>query len=130
MPPFLPSGKCSEKIPDMPIKHKIVEFQEELTVKRYEREIINAVWRFAVKIPGNDPELWRKDEFGAWIHRLDYGNRRSQFGWEISETGSGHSISPLLALRPLQWQNATDVVQAIRESRVTADGLQNVRELL
>ncbi|MEM9481860.1 MAG: hypothetical protein AAGA58_19595 [Verrucomicrobiota bacterium] len=114
----------------MPIHQKIIEFPQELTVKRYDREVIDAVWRFAAKITGNDPELWRKDEFGAWIYRLDYGNRRSQFGWEISETGSGQAISPLLALRPLQWQNATDVVQATRESRVTADGLQNVRELL
>ena len=114
----------------MPIKQKIAELLPEPTVRRYEREVIDAVWRFAAKIPGNDPELWRKDEFGAWIYRLDYGNRRSQFGWEISETQSGVAISPLLGLRPLQWQNALDVVLAIRESRVTADGLQNVRELL
>ena len=114
----------------MPIRQKIIEFPSELGGSRYEREVVDAVWRFAVKVEGNDPELWRKDEFGAWIYRLDYGNRRSQFGWEITENGSGRAISPLLGLRPAQWQNAIDVVQAMRESRVTADGLQNARELL
>ncbi len=64
----------------------------------YSRELIDAVWQEADGIEGNDPELWRKDEFGAWIYRLDYGRYGSNFGWHIEPRGRD--------LRPLHWQNA------------------------
>ena len=35
----------------------------------YDREVVERVWGYAQVIPGNDPAVWRKDEFGAWIHR-------------------------------------------------------------
>ena len=47
----------------------------------YDREVIDRVWRQAGEIAGNDSALWRKDECGAWIYRLDYGRRHSDFGW-------------------------------------------------
>ncbi|RFC48364.1 MAG: hypothetical protein DVB23_000594 [Verrucomicrobia bacterium] len=64
----------------------------------YSRELIDAIWREADGIEGNDPELWRKDEYGAWIYRLDYGRPGSNFGWQIAPRGRD--------LRPLHWQNA------------------------
>ena len=98
----------------------------------YDREIVTRVWQFARIIPGNDSELWRKDEFGAWIHRLDYGNRHSQFGWEIANASLGRHAreTGLHALHPLHWQNYLDEAAARRESRITADGLRNIRRLL
>jgi hypothetical protein len=57
---------------------------------RYEREVVDHVWSLGQTVQGNDDALWRKDEHGAWMHRLEYGNRNSQFGWEIfdpSEAG-------------------------------------------
>ena len=96
----------------------------------YEREIVNRVWRFASMVEGNDPELWRKDEFGAWIHRLDYGRRNSEFGWQICDTSGGNSTTGIAALRPMQWQNYVDQVAAATQCRMTADGLRNVRKLL
>ena len=47
------------------------------TVEGYDAEIVRRVWGLAQVIQGNDPEVWRKDEFGAWIHRADYRNRHS-----------------------------------------------------
>ena len=47
----------------------------------YDAEVIRRVWSLAQVVPGNDPEVWRKDEFGAWIHRREYRNRHSEFGW-------------------------------------------------
>ncbi len=98
--------------------------------RAYERELVDRVWQCAQSIPGNDPELWRKDECGAWMHRLDYANRRSQFGWEVCDASLGRGSSGVAALRPLQWQNYLDQVAADTQSRVTADGLRNVRRLI
>lgn len=71
----------------------------------YERELIQSVWEFAEIIPGNDPEIWRKDEFGDWIYRFDYGRRSSEFGWEIFDPGVGRHAQGVYAMRPMQWQS-------------------------
>ncbi|MGY8691180.1 MAG: hypothetical protein ACKVHP_26000, partial [Verrucomicrobiales bacterium] len=83
-------------------------------------------WENGEIVSGNDAALWRKDEFGAWIHRLEYGNRRSNYGWEILDP-PGNSFG---ILRPLQWQNYVDQVAAHTQSRMTAAGLHNTRRLL
>jgi len=54
----------------------------------YSSEIVQSVWETAQVVPGNDPQVWRRDESGAWIHRLAYRNRRSEFGWEIADMGT------------------------------------------
>ncbi|MGI9240357.1 MAG: hypothetical protein ACR2RV_06120 [Verrucomicrobiales bacterium] len=95
----------------------------------YDREIVARVWKFASTVEGNDPELWRKDEFGAWIQRLDYGNRHSEFGWEVCDTSLGRGEGGIVALRPMQWQNYVDHVAAVTQSKITADGLRNIRRL-
>ena len=100
------------------------------TFPGYDREIVNRVWLFAQPVDGNDDALWRKDEHGAWINRLDYRNRHSQFGWEIADsthTRRGHGIT---SLRPLQWENYLDFRAAESRSQITADGLNNTRRLL
>lgn len=96
----------------------------------YERGVIDTVWNYAAVIVGNDPDLWRKDESGAWIHRHDYGRRRSEFGWEICDLNPGRGGGGVAALRPMQWQNYLDQIAAMTQSRVTADGLRNARKLL
>ncbi|MEM8955714.1 MAG: hypothetical protein AAGD22_16290 [Verrucomicrobiota bacterium] len=99
---------------------------------RYDKEVVDRIWSFGKIVIGNDPALWRKDEFNAWIHRLDYGNRHSQFGWEIADGSLGRSPEDqgIAALRPLHWQNYLDESSAHYQSRITADGLQNTRQLL
>ncbi len=96
----------------------------------YDREVVARAWARAEAVPGNDDELWRKDERGAWIYRLDYGRRSSSFGWEIFDASLGRGEGGVSALRPLQWQNYLDAMAAETQSRVTADGLRNVRRLL
>jgi hypothetical protein len=97
----------------------------------YDRSVVDHVWSLAQAIPGNDPAVWRKDEHGAWIHRQDYRNRHSQFGWEIAEHGFYLRRAGVEALRPLHWQNYVDFMIASRSNAViTADGLKNVRKLL
>ncbi|MBP7948392.1 MAG: hypothetical protein KA004_01965 [Verrucomicrobiales bacterium] len=96
----------------------------------YDRTVVDAVWANAQPVVGNDAALWRKDECGAWIHRLEYGSRSSQFGWEIYDPNLAPSQFGLAALRPLQWQNYLDKVAFENAFRMTADGLRNVRRLL
>lgn len=97
----------------------------------YDREVVDRVWSFAQVIHGNDPAVWRKDEHGAWMNRLDYRNRGSEFGWEIADSGFTMRASGVEALRPMQWQNYLDFMVASRRGAVvTADGLRNVRRLL
>lgn len=96
----------------------------------YAPEVIDHVWRSAQVIVGNDPAIWRKDMHGAWIHRLAYRNRHSDFGWEIADCAYTLRAFGLAALRPMQWQNHLDFLVASRGSHVTADGLRNARRLL
>lgn len=61
------------------------------------------VWRKGHPIPGYDPAIWRRDDFGNAIRYADHGDRRSQYGWEIDHRfpsalgGVDHSSN----LRPL-----------------------------
>ena len=71
----------------------------------YEREVIASVWECAETVPGTDSVIWRKDEYGAWIHRADYGRRTSEFGWEIFDPGVGRHHRGVFAMRPMQWQS-------------------------
>ena len=76
--------------------------------RNYDREIIENVWEFAEIVTGVDPVLWRKDEFGEWIHRPDYGKRESKFGWEIFDPGIGRHNQGVYAMRPMQWESYVD----------------------
>lgn len=96
----------------------------------YDSEVVERVWQSARIVPGNDPAIWRKDEHGAWIHRLAYRNRHSEFGWEIADCAFTLPGGGMAALRPAQWQNYLDFLVASRHSVVTADGLRNARRLL
>lgn len=73
--------------------------------QRYDQEILSSVWEYAEKVLGNDAALWRKDEFGNWIYRLDYGNRNSEFGWEVFDPGIGRYHQGIYVTRPMQWQS-------------------------
>ncbi|MEP1573630.1 HNH endonuclease signature motif containing protein [Roseibium album] len=42
-----------------------------------------AVWDKGYPVPGYDSALIRKDDFGYWMKYNEYGNRNSDYGWEI-----------------------------------------------
>jgi len=65
----------------------------------------DVVWPKGRTIPGWSPLIWRWDDFGRVIRYGDYGNRRSQFGWEIDHVtplSQGGNDDPS-NLRPLHW---------------------------
>ena len=88
-------------------------------------EEIRAVWNKGKVTTNNDPNVWRKDQCDAWINRNQYGNRDSNYGWEIDHINpnGGDNIANL---RPLHWKNNL----AQREGRlrcvITANGSENV----
>lgn len=131
-PPRHPgAGGLEKRPPELgPAPESSEESTSDWSATGYDRGVIDSVWQFAEIVAGNDPDLWRKDEFGAWINRLDYGQRHSQFGWEICDVASSSAATGLSALRPMQWQNYLDQVAAMTQSRITADGSRNVRRLL
>ena len=71
------------------------------------RAHIQRIWEKATVVPGYDPNLWRKDQCGAWICRDDYGERSSDYGWELDHIilRSHGGSDRLFNLRPLHWQN-------------------------
>ena len=42
-----------------------------------------AAWNCATIIPNFDQNVWRWDKFGIPIKWSDYGNRKSDHGWEL-----------------------------------------------
>lgn len=88
------------------------------------------VWKMAKEIDNIDSDIWRQDYAGAWIRFSDYGNRNSQYGWEIdhlkplSKDGLDDSTNWL----PLQWQNNVRKGDDYPRwaTAVTSDGRNNI----
>ncbi len=92
-----------------------------------DEKLIRQVWEKGQVVPGNDPNIWRQDACGAWINRNEYGNRGSQYGWEIDhiqskDRGGSDSLSNL---RPLQWQNNASKGSGRLGCAVRASGKNN-----
>ncbi len=90
-------------------------------------EEIQVIWEKAE--PSVQPDMWRKDQCGAWIYRKDYGNRQSDYGWEIDhikpESKGGEDV--LSNARPLHWLNNASRQAGRLTCVVTSDGNRNVR---
>ena len=92
-------------------------------------EQIEAVWQKGHIAPNNDPSTWRRDDCNAWMRRASYGDRDSQYGWEIDHiTSQDHGGSDALSnLRPLQWRNnASKSSGRLNKCAVISNGTQNV----
>jgi 5-methylcytosine-specific restriction endonuclease McrA len=49
---------------------------------KFDNERVVEVWEQGKKIPGKDPDLYRKDEAGNAIYRPSYG-KNTEMGWEV-----------------------------------------------
>ena len=92
----------------------------------WDDQTIQQVWLRGKEVSGQDATQWRKDDCGAWIGRQYYGNRSSQYGWEIDHIKpGGPDILPNLRL--LQWENNVDKSDSRLKCNVTSSGNQNVK---
>ena len=91
---------------------------------------IQEVFEKGTVAPNNNPNVWRKDGCGAWIGRDHYGDRISQYGWEVDHITpeSEGGVDALWNLRPLQWENNASKQAGRLTCPVTASGNNNVHE--
>jgi len=85
---------------------------------------IQQVWnKGAIPVP-QEATKWRKDTCGAWIARDQYGNRNSDYGWEIDHINpnGGDHISNL---QPLHWKNNASKGDGKQVCVVVSAGNQN-----
>lgn len=91
-------------------------------------EQLSAIWGKASTVSGNDPNVWRQDTCGAWIGWQFYGDRQSQYGWEVDhivpiERGGSDGLSNL---RPLHWKNNASKQDGKLTCAVRASGKTNI----
>lgn len=72
----------------------------------YDQETIMAVWNKGKLILTHDSREWRRDDYGNVIRFSEYGDRQSDYGWEIHHVrptvlGGGDEMGNL---RPLHWK--------------------------
>lgn len=83
-------------------------------------DLIQAVWEKARQMPDRDMTVWRRDQCGAWLHREQYNNPDSEYGWKIENiTPGGPNI--LDNLQAFHWQNSFDIANGKPHCRVKAD---------
>jgi hypothetical protein len=83
-------------------------------------EVVRKVWEKARGMTELSPEMWRKDECGAWIKRDQYGHAHAEFGWKIENVSLGGPDS-VENLRPFHHANDYDRASRRARCRMTAD---------
>jgi 5-methylcytosine-specific restriction endonuclease McrA len=75
--------------------------------RQWTEEEVEQIWKKGIIDAKYDPNVFRKDIYGLWIKRSDYGKCDSDYGWEIdhvwpvSQGGSNRFDN----LQPLHWKN-------------------------
>lgn len=72
----------------------------------YNELVKHTLWSELSVIAGYSPSEWRRDCFGNAVRYSDYGDRDSEYGWEIDHIrpqvlGGGDSLSNL---RAIHWK--------------------------
>lgn len=73
----------------------------------FSNEEIRLIWNRAETIPGIAPNIYRRDECGAWMAFNEFGNARSSLGWQIdfSLYDPNNNDEDFGGLKPLHCQN-------------------------
>lgn len=82
--------------------------------------LVQAVWDKARAISDQDTTQWRKDQCGAWLHRQQYDNAVSDYGWKIENVTPG-GLDILENLKAFHRENTFDIENDKTLCRITAD---------
>lgn len=91
------------------------------------------IWNKAQTDDNNDPDLWRKDQCGAWMYYPNYGaasvgEAHTSYKWQIDhikpESKGGEDV--VSNARPLQWFNNDSRQNGRLKTKITASGVKNV----
>lgn len=63
------------------------------------------VWAKAHPIAGRDPAVWRRDDDCRTIRYSDFGDRKSQYGWEIEVLPYAEGKDEFARLKPVHWES-------------------------
>lgn len=97
------------------------------------QEEIQQIWEKATPCKNNDPNVWRKDQCGAWIKRDMYGapsegESHISYRWQIDhiKPDSKRGADSVSNARPLQWFNNDYRQNGKLVKKITASGTKNI----
>ena len=85
-------------------------FTEFVMEGSFSEDIKKAVWlkgKIATTVQNRESSSSRFDVVGAIMYEEEYGNRNSEFGWEIDHIDNKRENNDISNLRPLFWKNNT-----------------------
>ena len=89
---------------------------------------LQQIFQKARQFPNPQNPGWAQDDCGAWIQWSAYGNRDSNYGWEVDHIRPDSAGGPddISNLRPYHWKNNAAKGAGRSNCAVTSSGDRNV----